>query len=113
MSRNKDYQRLLNSKRWKQLRNWKLNQNPICELCLREGRVQAAVDCHHVVPVESGHSPQEMEQLCFDPDNLQALCIPHHIKVHQEARSHTKAAHKQRASDRLARWIRRNDPKDN
>jgi 5-methylcytosine-specific restriction protein A len=104
MSRNKDYQHLLNSKRWKQLRQWKLQQNPLCELCEAEGFVRSAIDVHHKTPVESARTPQEMEQLCFNPSNLQALCISCHSKVHRDARSHTKASHQQRERDRFERW---------
>ena len=104
MSRDKNYQHLLNSKRWKQLRQWKLEQNPLCELCEREGKVVSAIDVHHKVPVESARTPDEMERLAFDPNNLQALCIPCHAKVHREARSHTRRSHEQRERDRLERW---------
>ena len=104
MSRNKDYQHLLNSKRWQQLRQWKLQQNPLCELCEAEGFVRSAVDVHNKTPVESARTPQEMEQLCFNPSNLQALCISCHSKVHRDARSHTKASHQQRERDRFERW---------
>jgi 5-methylcytosine-specific restriction protein A len=121
MSRNKEYQRLLNSKRWKELRAWKLQQNPLCELCQAEGYVTSAIDIHHKTPVESARTPQEMEALCFNPSNLQSLCIPCHQRVHREARSHTKAAHLQRERDRLERWkkelesrvARINDEKEN
>ena len=107
MSREPRYQRLLNSKRWKQLRQWKLQQNPLCELCEAEGFVRSAIDIHHKVPVESGRTPLEMEQLCFNPANLQALCIEHHADIHRQAKSHTKEAHKKREDDRLARWKER------
>ena len=111
MSRNKEYQRLLNSKRWKMLRQDYLQKHPLCEACKAEGYVRAAVDVHHKTPCESAKSPAEMETLCFDTGNLQALCIPCHIKVHQEARSHTKEGHKQREADRLEQWIARNTNK--
>lgn len=104
MSRNKDYQHLLNSKRWKQLRQWKLRQNPLCEVCEREGKVCSAVDVHHIVPTETAHTLVEMEHLCFNPNNLMSVCIPCHIAIHKEARSHTKEAHRQREDDRLERW---------
>ena len=104
MSRDKNYQHLLNSKRWKTLRQWKLEQNPLCELCEREGKVVSAIDVHHKVPVESARTPDEMERLAFDPNNLQALCIPCHAKVHREARSHTRRSHEMRERDRLERW---------
>ena len=104
MSRDRNYQHLLNSKKWKQLRRWKLEHNPLCELCEREGKVVSAIDVHHKTPVETARSPQEMEQLAFDPNNLQALCIPCHAKVHREARSHTRRSHEQRERERLERW---------
>ena len=107
MSRNKQYQRLLNSKRWKMLRQHYLQAHPLCERCLLEGFNTAAVDIHHKTPCESAHSDAEMEQLCFDQSNLEALCIPCHIKTHQELRSHSKEAHKQREDDRLQQWIAR------
>lgn len=116
MSRDKDYQHLLNSKRWRELRAWKLNAQPLCELCEAEGYVRSAVDVHHKVPVESARTPSEMEHLCFDPANLQSLCIPCHAKVHKEARSHSRDSHQQRADERLERWKARHDrptqPKD-
>ena len=104
MSRSRDYQKLLNSKRWKTLRAWKLQQNPLCELCEAEGYIRSAVDVHHKVPVESARTPEEMSRLCFNPNNLQALCISCHANVHRQARSHSRQAHKQRERDRLERW---------
>lgn len=119
MSRSKEYQRLLNSKRWKVLRMQYLQAHPLCERCKQEGEKagvkggwrRSAIDVHHIVPVESAHSQQEMERLTFDWSNLQALCIPCHIKTHAEASSHTKEAHKKREDDRLQQWIARNERK--
>lgn len=107
MSRDKKYQRLLNDKRWKNLREWKLGRNPLCELCEANGKVVAAVDVHHIKPVESGRSDAEMEQLAYSAVNLQSLCISCHIKVHQEMRSHSKESHQRRAAEQLERWIAR------
>ena len=108
MSRNRYYQHLLNSKRWKEMRQRYLRAHPLCERCQAEGKISSAVDVHHIIPVESAKYIAEMEQLCFDDgNNLQALCIPCHIKTHQEQRSHSKEAHKQREDDRLLQWIDR------
>lgn len=112
MSRNKDYQQMLNSKRWRELRIWKLTQNPLCELCEAEGYVRSAVDVHHKVPVESARSIEEMRELCYNPSNLQSLCIPCHVKVHQEERSHSREAHQQREDERLQRWIAKHGSPD-
>ena len=111
MSRNKDYQRLLNDKRWRVLRASYLQAHPLCERCLAaDGHVAASVDCHHKTPVESAHSLAEMEALCYNPDNLQALCIPCHKLTHEEMRSNSRDGHKQRESDRLSRWIAKHEP---
>ena len=108
MSRNKDYQRLLNSRRWKELRVWKLQRNPLCEICKAEGYVRAAVDVHHIKPVESARTLMEMEELCFSPTNLMALCIPCHQKVHTELGKNTKLNRKERQRQSLVRWIEKN-----
>lgn len=107
MSRDKEYQRLLNSAKWRELRAWKLQQNPLCELCQAEGFIRSAVDIHHIVPVESAKTRDEMARMCFDPGNLQALCIPCHIRVHKDARSHTKAKVQENKRRSLERWIAR------
>ena len=111
MSRDKNYQRLLNSKEWKQLRRWKLEQNPLCELCQAEGKVVAAIDVHHMQPVETARSLEDMRALCFNPANLQSLCIMHHAKVHKELKSHTREAHQQRQADAISRWVEKHRKK--
>lgn len=104
MSRSKEYQRLLNDKRWKVLRSDYLRDHPLCERCLAEGYYVPAIDCHHKVPVETATTPQEMERLAYDAHNLQALCIPCHKKVHRELRSQTREGHQQAADNNLERW---------
>ena len=108
MSRNRDYQKLLNSRRWKELRVWKLQHNPLCELCQQEGYVRASVDVHHIKPVESATSLKEMEELCFSPANLMALCIPCHVKVHKEMGKNKKKNIIERKHISLQRWIQKN-----
>ena len=71
MSRDPNYQRLLNSKRWKMLRQEYLRAHPLCERCKADGLIRSAIDVHHKVPVESAHTLMEMEQLAFDWHNLQ------------------------------------------
>lgn len=107
MSRSKAYQKLLNSKRWKLLRAQYREAHPLCERCLAEGRVSATVDIHHKTPVESAKTDYDMQQLCFNPDNLQALCISCHRAEHERLRSNTKEGHQARESDRLQRWLDR------
>ena len=116
MSRDPRYQKLLNSKRWKELRAWKLRQTEgYCEICYREGwrGIDAlAVDIHHIVPVESviDHGEAAMARVCFNPANLMALCVRHHVEIHQQAGSHTKEAVEERKQKKRIGFLQRNDP---
>lgn len=116
MSRDPRYQKLLNSKRWKELRVWKLRQTEgYCEICYREGwrGIDAlAVDIHHKVPVESviDQGEEAMKRVCFNPANLMALCVRHHVEIHQQAGSHTKEAVEERKQKKRIGFLQRNDP---
>ena len=110
MSRDPRYQKLLNSPRWKELRRAYLQQHPLCERCQREGFVTAAVDVHHKTPVESAKTEQEMERLAYNTANLEALCIPCHIKTHAEAKSHTRAKVAENKRRARQRFMEANDP---
>jgi len=105
MSRDPQYQRLLNSQRWKQLRRFYLWQNPLCERCLKEGHVRSAIDVHHKTPVETAHTLSEMEALCYRWSNLEALCIPCHQEVHKEMGKSKRENIKERKNIKLQRWI--------
>ena len=113
MSRSKEYQKLLNSRRWKELRAWKLRTTPLCEQCKEEGFFRSAIDCHHIVPVESARTQEEMERICFDPSNLRALCIPCHMKVHKEMGKGTRQLTQERKKDSMERWAQLHDPNYN
>ena len=94
------YMHLLNVKQWKGvggIRPTYLQQHPLCELCYKEGKIRAAQDVHHIKPVESVARQGEdltdaiklqMEALAYDPHNLIAVCIPHHIQIHRDMNSH-------------------------
>ena len=111
MSRDKNYQRLLNDKQWKLLRAAVFRRtNGLCEMCLKEGFITPGVDVHHIRPVESGRTVMEMEQLCYNPANIELLCIPCHIKTHQEMRSHTAKYHKENYKKARNRFMEQNDP---
>ena len=113
--RDQKSQKLLNSKRWKETRIAYLQAHPLCERCEQEGFVRAAVDVHHRRPISASMTQAEMERLCFDVSNLQALCIPCHIKTHQELGKNTKANMQARAAQRMSRWsesIRRPAPQN-
>ena len=62
-----------NSKRWRSLRNYYIQKNPICEQCNREGTIKGAQCVDHVVPITMGGSPVDIK-------NLQSLCNSCHAK---------------------------------
>ena len=105
MSRDKNYQRLLNSKRWQEVKRivWQ-RTNGLCEECKRQGIVRAGVDCHHIVPVETATTPQEMERLCFDVNNVRLLCIACHSAIHKGMGKGTRKLAVERAKQRQDRW---------
>ena len=120
MSRSKRYQRLLNSPRWAEVKRivWQ-RAGGLCERCRREGLevgvwpdgyITPGVDCHHKIPVESAKTEAEMARLAYDVNNIELLCVPCHIKTHQEMRSHTKEKVAENKARARARFLEANDP---
>jgi len=108
MKRRRDprYQKLLNSKRWKETKAivWRRAEG-LCERCAAQGFIRAGVDCHHIIPIESCKTVEEMERLCFDPNNIQLLCVPCHQEVHRLMGKNTTANRKKRRDESMERWI--------
>ena len=111
MSRDPRYQRLLNSKRWVEVKRivWR-RAGGLCELCKAEGFITPGVDVHHIKPVEQAKTVQEMERLAYNPANCQLLCVACHIKVHQDMRTHTKEKVKENKERARRRFLEANDP---
>ena len=107
MAHSKLYIQLMNSAEWRKLRNEWLSEHPLCEVCYRDYEIITPAQCvHHIVPIESGsaRTDADAKRLAFSKSNLQSLCFACHSAIHKADRSHTKAAHKQRESERLERW---------
>jgi len=118
MSRDKRYQKLLNSPRWAEVKRivWQ-RAGGLCERCKREGiaergvpYITPGVDCHHIVPVESAKTEEEMERLAYDVNNIELLCVSCHIKTHQEMHSHKKEQVAENKARARARFLEANDP---
>lgn len=63
---------------WQRARRVKLAEQPLCEECLRQGRVRAATLVDHIVPMADGGAR-------LDPDNWQSLCDEcHTVKTIQD-----------------------------
>lgn len=68
---NKKYGRV-----WKRIRDKYAKEHPLCEQCLKEGRVTLMDEVHHIVPISQGGT--------HDPSNLMSLCQSCHTKIHME-----------------------------
>ena len=55
------------SRKWRTLRALKLQKDPLCEECMRIGMLVPAQMVDHIVPINKGGAP-------LDLNNLQSLC---------------------------------------
>lgn len=103
----KDKAEIYNSREWKELRIAKLRStNGLCEECLKEGIVTSARCVHHVVPIETARTKDEMKRLAIDCglQGLKSLCFACHARIHKELGSNTAKIVRQRAEARQDRW---------
>lgn len=102
----KDKATIYNSREWQELRALKLNSQRLCERCLSQGRFVEARVVHHIIPIETAHTLEEMKRLAIDCGlaGLQSLCDQCHADIHNDAGYHTREAVQQRANERLERW---------
>lgn len=74
--------KIYRSERWKRLRALKFANNPLCEMCQKEGRVTPAEDIHHIVSFMTATDPGTRYHLAYDYDNLMSLCKQCHQRQH-------------------------------
>lgn len=68
------------SKRWQKLRQLKLNTNPLCERCLKNGIYNAAEIIHHKEYINDKNYNDD--NVFFNIDNLESLCRRCHNEEH-------------------------------
>ena len=68
------------SSAWRKLRRIKMKEDPLCEMCLEEGRTEQADMVDHIVPVQVDWP------LRLVKDNLQSLCNRCHAEKTAEER---------------------------
>jgi 5-methylcytosine-specific restriction endonuclease McrA len=101
--KNPEYRRIITGKRWQKLRGSYMLLNAIrnggfCEQCVKDyfvggPRPRKATEVHHIVPIESATSRQDMEALAYDENNLIALCSECHHEAHRRlGNGHIKEA---------------------
>ena len=111
----KDKADIYNSREWKELRIAKLRStNGLCEQCIKDGEaagipggyIRSATCVHHIVPIETARTKDEMRRLALDCglNGLMALCQSCHAKIHKQLGSNTAKIVRQRAEARQDRW---------
>lgn len=76
------WQRFYGTKVWRELREQKLMEQPLCEECLLVDKITPATDVHHRTPFSLGIDEQQMWDLFLDWDNLESICKQCHRKIH-------------------------------
>lgn len=79
-----DRRKIYNSERWRRLRAWKFACDPLCELCLKDGKTVPAEDIHHIVSFMSTDNPVQRSYLAYDYENLMSLCKQCHQLIHNK-----------------------------
>ncbi|NLC02720.1 MAG: HNH endonuclease [Tissierellia bacterium] len=80
------YKKLYSSTRWQQLRQYRLNTQPLCVECLKHNRYTPATVVDHMKPHKGN------EKLFYDLKNLQSMC---------------KSCHDRKTAKEDGRWKRR------
>lgn len=70
---------------YRDLRKAYIMEHPLCEDCLKEGKITAVQEVHHIKPILSGKDELEQLALATDPNNLISLCEYHHHLRHKKS----------------------------
>lgn len=82
--RSNEWNRYYQNKTYKKLREWYMNNNPLCIDCLFEGRSTPATELHHITPISTGETDEDRFALLLDWEhNFAPLCSDCHHKRHK------------------------------
>ena len=77
-------QKFYNSNGWKKLRQQKLSEQPLCELCLQRGMTKPGQEVHHAIKFFDQYDEADKWLLLLDPDNLVTVCKSCHQHIHKQ-----------------------------
>ena len=79
-------QKAYQNRHWRKLRDTYLKEHPICEECLKHGKVTPAEDVHHIKsPFRGGEINYNM---LLDYHNLESVCKDCHGEIHAAQQRH-------------------------
>lgn len=75
--------KLYNDTKYRKIRDWYMMEHPLCEECLKEGKVTPSTQYHHIKsPFADGLTWSERYALLRDENNARSLCVYHHECAH-------------------------------
>lgn len=77
--------KIYKSTRWRKLRALKIAEQPLCEMCLKEGKTTIAEDVHHIESFMSTDDHMRRMALAYDYENLMSICKTHHQMIHNKS----------------------------
>ncbi len=77
--------KIYKSTRWRKLRALKIAEQPLCEMCLKEGKTTIAEDVHHIESFMSTDDKVLRIALAYDYENLMSICKMHHQMIHNKS----------------------------
>ena len=80
-------QQIYQSAKWKKLRESKLQQNPLCEMCLSKGIITPAVDVHHKDSFLNYEGSTRLYK-AYNYSNLLSVCKKCHSYLHKDGTTH-------------------------
>ncbi len=72
-----------NTTAWRNCRFNYLSQNPLCEICKKNGKLTLAVEVHHITPLSTVLTLPEKFNIGLNVNNLQSLCVECHHEIHK------------------------------
>jgi 5-methylcytosine-specific restriction protein A len=85
--RKSEYQHIYQDKRWKFIVAARKRENPLCQRCEAKNKVKPLDEIHHIIPFDTGRTPEEVEALAFDYDNTMSVCEKCHEALHKELKN--------------------------
>ena len=81
--RNNKWRKFYGSKLWRDLREQKLMEQPLCEECLLMDKVTPATQVHHMDKFGDYYPDEQlMWEKFLDWDNLESICAECHRRIH-------------------------------
>ena len=80
--RYRKWQKYYSNKVWRELRDTKLTEQPLCEICLMRDEITPATEVHHIIEFSRGETDEDRWTLLLDYTNLMSVCTHCHRQIH-------------------------------